>query len=238
LQPWGRIQGALRLKSRSNAGQEITLSDPRKPDSSQIVSLSSGAYATRTDEQGNFAFDQAPPGRFILCLSEGLGQSASHQTSVLIQPGATTLVQIGGAGDLVSGRLVLSSPGQTLDWSKQLWDPILQTRLPYAPGLSLPARTEWLRQYEQTEEGRARIRDWCSYPLEVQPDGTFAVEDVPPGDYELSGQLLDATGDLSAGVQGHIIGSFRQDVTVPQPADAASSEKTDLGIVPVQTRKP
>jgi RNA polymerase sigma factor (sigma-70 family) len=100
LQPWGRIEGVLRLKSRSNAGQEIMLSDVRKPDPGQTISLSYSAYTTKTDRQGNFAFNQVPPGYLNLCLSEILGRSESHQTPVLIQPGATTVVQIGDTGDV------------------------------------------------------------------------------------------------------------------------------------------
>ena len=70
----------------------------------------------------------------------------------------------------------------------------------------------------------------------MQADGAFTVEDVPPGDYELSGQLSDTTVNLSRGVMGHVIASFRQDVTVPQPADGQSTEKIDLGAIPAQTQ--
>ena len=239
LRPWGRIEGVLRLKTQPNTGREIVLVNTWQPDSGQTVSLDPKGYTTKTDEQGKFAFDQVPPGRFHLYVSgEAIGRSISHETLVEIQPGATTTVPIGGTGDIVAGRLVLSEPGQTVDWSKRLVFAVLQTRFPIPPGLDPAARTEWFRQYEQTEEGRARVRDWHNYPLDAQSDGSFTVEDVPPGDYEVSGQLLDAPFNSSVGVKGHVIGSFRQEVTVPQPGDAASTEKIDMAIVPVQTQKP
>jgi RNA polymerase sigma factor (sigma-70 family) len=237
LQPWGRIQGVVRLKTRPNAGQQIILSTLPVPVSEGTVILSSGAYTTKTDEQGTFAFDQVPPGQFYLYMAN-LNEPFNHLTPVQIQPGATAVVQIGGTGEIVSGRLVLSHPGQTIDWSKRLIMPMLQNKLPYPAGLGPLQRAEWWEMYSNSEEGRASIRSVCNYPLTVQADGTFTTEDVPPGDYELSGRLSDTTVDLSRGVLGHIIGSFRQDVTVPQSADAQSSEKIDLGTVPVQTEKP
>ncbi len=235
LQPWGSIEGVLRLKTQPISGRELILDSMRQPDSGQTVSLGPGLYTTKTDEDGNFAFDQVPPGRFNLCLSgEAIGRSASHVTLLEIQPGTTAVVQIGGTGSIVSGRLALSGPDQATDWPKRLVYAVLQTRIPYPPGLSSSARPEWLRQYEQTEEGRARIRDWSQFALDVQADGSFTVEDVPPGSYEVSGQLLDAPFSSSVGIKGHIIGSFRQEVAVSQPADAASAEKVDMGVVPVQ----
>jgi hypothetical protein len=235
LQPWGRIEGVLRLTTQPNSGAPILLCAPPGPGLEETVSLNLSVYTTTTDEQGNFAFDQAPPGQFNLYLAK-LNVPYNHQTPVQIEPGATTVVQIGGTGDVLSGRLLLSKPGRPIDWSKQLIIPMLQTRLPYPRGSTGLARAEWFQKYEKTEEGRARIRAVCTYPLVVQADGAFTVEDVPPGDYELSGQLSDATVALSQGIMGHTIGSFWQDVTVPQPAEGQSSEKIDLGTVTVQAK--
>ncbi|MGO9204204.1 MAG: sigma-70 family RNA polymerase sigma factor [Limisphaerales bacterium] len=230
LQPWGRIEGVLRLATQPNSGQPISLSAALGPGGEETVGLSLGAYTTETDEQGNFVFDQAPPGQFNLYLAKPV--PSSHVTPVQIQPGATTVVQIGGTGAILSGRLALSKPGQVIDWSKQLIFPTLQTKLPIPAGLSPPAQAEWHRKYSESEEGRAAR----NYPLDVRADGAFTVEDVPPGDYELSGQLSDAAVDLPRRFVGHIIGSFQQDVTVPQPADGQSTGKIDLGAVTVQSQ--
>jgi len=232
LQPWGRIEGVLRLTTEPNSGQPITLGAPGVG-MEDTVRLSLGAYTTKTDEQGNFVFDQAPPGQFNLYVTQ-LGAAYGHQTPVQIQPGATTVVQIGCTGDILSGRLVFSKPGRSIDWSKQLLIPTLQTKLPYPPELSGLARAQWYQKYQATEEGRARIRAVCTYPLVVQPDGAFTVEGVPPGEYELRGQLSDATVDISRGKLGRTIASFQQDVTVPPPADGASVERIDLGAILVQ----
>ena len=126
-----------------------------------------------------------------------------------------------------------------MDWSKQvLCLPCFKPSFPIPPGLSGRRGPNGTSKYEKTEEGRARVRDARNYPLDVQADGSFTVEDVPPGDYEVSGQLSDARFDLSMRVMGHTIGSFRQDVTVPQPADGQSSETIDLGAIPVQSQNP
>jgi hypothetical protein len=237
LQPWGRIEGTLRLTTQPNAGQQIVLSGLPAAGLEEAVDLNLNVYTTKTDGHGDFAFNQVPPGRFNLYLVI-LNEAYSHQTPVQIPPGGTVVAQIGGTGGILSGRLVLSGPSQSIDWSKRLLMPMLQTKLPYPPGISGLARAEWYEKYSQSEEGRARIRAVCSYPLDVQSNGAFTVEGIPPGDYELSGQLSDTTVDLSMGVLGHTIGSFRQDVTVPDPGGAQSGEKMDLGLVLVQREHP
>jgi hypothetical protein len=237
LQAWGRIEGVLRLSTQPNSGQPIVLSAPPQPGLEDTLHLSLGAYMTKTDEQGKFVFDQAPPGQFNLYLAL-LNVAYSHQTPVEIQPGATAVVQIGGTGAILSGHLALSKPGQAIDWSKQLFMAILQTKIPYPPGADGLARAQWYQTYKETEEGRARIRSMRVYPLVVQADGAFTVEDVPPGDYELRGNLSDVKVNLSEGVMGHIIGSFLQDVTVPEPADNQTSPNTDLGVVTVTSQGP
>jgi protocatechuate 3,4-dioxygenase beta subunit len=237
LQPWGRVEGVLRLATKSNAGQPILLAAPPGPGSEDTVKLSLNVYMTKTDEQGNFAFEQAPPGQYNLYMAI-LHEPYSHQTPVQIPPGATAVVQIGGTGAILAGRLVFSKPGQTIDWPKWLLMPILQTKLPEPPGISGQARNEWWTKYSESEEGRARIRAVRTYGLDVRADGAFTVEGVPPGDYNLRGTLIDAPVNLSRGEFGRTIGSFQQDVNVPQPGEGQSNGRIDLGSVTVQSEHP
>jgi hypothetical protein len=74
--------------------------------------------------------------------------------------------------------------------------------------------------------------------LDVRADGAFTVEGVPPGDYNLRGTLIDAPVNLSRGEFGRTIGSFQQDVNVPQPGEGQSNGRIDLGSVTVQSEHP
>ena len=153
-----------------------------------------------------------------------------------IQPGATTVVQIGGTGAILSGRLVLSKPGQAIDWSKRLVMPMLQTKLPYPPGLNGRARAEW---YRQVLEIRRRTRPHSRYMhLSIGRAGRRRV--YRGGVFRPAITNSAANSPMPrrtvSGVLGHIIGSFKQDVTVPQPADGQSTGKIDLGAVTVQSQ--
>jgi RNA polymerase sigma factor (sigma-70 family) len=241
LQPWGRIEGQLKLSTQPVSGQSITLSGALglARDSEATVRLSLGAYTVKTDKDGKFVFQQAPPGNFDLYIAN-LGAAYHHKTPVQIQPGVTVTVQIGGTGAIVSGQLALSKPGPAVDWSRQLRFAGLRTRIPYPPGLSGPAMAEWFKQYRQTEEGKRRLRETRNYPMVVQPDGTFTVEDIPAGDYEMGGELYDIAIDPSRDMgdaSKHRIGAVHQRVTVPQPAGAQTVEKIDVGTVTVQLFK-
>ncbi len=97
LQPWGRIEGYLRLRNEKNSGQQIALfKQPLSgPLGWQGVSLDTGVYSTKTDTLGNFVFDLAPPGEFDLYLVPGMGIPFRCQTPVEVPAGTTLQVQMG-----------------------------------------------------------------------------------------------------------------------------------------------
>ena len=78
---------------------------------------------------------------------------------------------------------------------------------------------DWQIQFNNSEEGRARVKASRGYPLEVQADGSFTVDDVPPGSYELSAFLFDAPHDPADFTPGQHLGSAQKDVVVPEDHD-------------------
>jgi RNA polymerase sigma factor (sigma-70 family) len=229
LSPWGRIEGALKLRTRaSNAGQDIILAGlfvQERP-----FSLNYDAYKIKTDADGGFVFDQVPPGNFTLFVGSEAGGQFTHRTAIQIQPGATTNVQIEGNGILLTGRLVFSDQTQDIDWAKQQL--ILRTKIPYPSELSSQARSVWEKTYFDSEAGQSSRME----AAQVQPDGSFTFEDVLPADYVLSSLIRYTVVDLYTGAADRSLGSFKQDVTVPQPADGQSVERIDLGAVTVQAK--
>jgi hypothetical protein len=233
LEPWGRIEGSLKLRSQTNAGQQICFFSPQRGFNQGHLALDLGAFSTKTDTDGNFVFEQVPVGDFELFLVPGLGIPFSHQTPVHIEAGTTLRVQIGGTGCSIRGRFVLSNPGRTVNWTKQVQFPTIGTKLPplqMPEGLSSKEAQEFQTKFWQSEGGRAQLQAMRSFPLEVEADGSFRVDDVPPGRYDLNAQLLDSPFDPSAPmVHGTTIGSLRQEITVPESATGQSFEVLDLG---------
>jgi hypothetical protein len=237
LQAWGRIEGSLKLRNRPNAGQQITFFKTPSPFMRGTLSLDMNAFSTKTDPAGNFVFAQVPPGDFNLYLVLGMGIPFSHETSVQVQAGTTLRVQIGGTGRTLLGRFVFPDANRAVNWSRQMGFASIATklaRLPVPSGLSAGDMQKWQMEFWQSEEGLARTRAMRSFPLEIQPDGSFTIEDVPPGAYELNAQLADSPIDpMSPRSLGKPLGFIHQDVTVPEPADSQSTEPFDVGTVTV-----
>ncbi len=122
LQPWGRIEGGVRIGSRVGSDQEV-LFQPHPPNRAYFWSF---GYTTRTDERGRFRFDWVIPGPGIVSrtvatkLSGGATQHMpGWRQSVEVKPGQTVQVTIGGTGRPVIGRIVLDgTPEAPIDWTR------------------------------------------------------------------------------------------------------------------------
>jgi hypothetical protein len=241
LEPWGRIEGSLQLRHAENAGQRITLDNaPLAFCIRQHFQLDFREYSTNTGAQGDFVFEQVPPGEFKLYWVPGMGIPRSHQTAVHVEPGATLRVRIGGTGRMVKGRLAHPDASQAIDWSEQAAFGNIAVKLPRLPipeGLTVEELQKWETDFWESEEGRARAKAARNFPLMLQADGSFAIEDVPPGSYELCVEIFkspyDSTGRLPATAH---LGSIRKDVIVPQAAGNPSTETLDIGLVTAATR--
>src|SRR5439155_19008449 len=85
-------------------------------------------------------------------------------------------------------------------WASQLqfaeiqsqWDPY-----PLPKELQGEAMWRWQLEYAESEAGRARLRGSSHYQLKVQPDGSFIVPEVLPGDYAVTINLNE--GPLGSG---------------------------------------
>ena len=242
LQRWGRIEGRLNLRHGSNAGKEITFFEPPMgPFPRGGLNLDLGAFSTRTDDGGNFVFEQVPPGDFYLYLVRGLGIPFSYQTPVEVRPGETLQAQIGGTGRTIKGQLALTDSNRSVDWSKQMRFASLSTKVPrpvIPKGLTLAEIEKWQAEYWRSEEVRRNMRKVRSFPLEIGPDGSFTIDDVLPGTYELSGQLTATAWDPTNpdSFRAPPLASIQQEVTVPDATDTLSSEGLDLGRISVPLR--
>src|SRR5262249_7113005 len=122
LQPWGKIEGELRVGRRPAANQRVEF----YPDPIQHGGKSyrlNDLYTALTDKDGRFAFDRvAPvPGEVSRNIPSAVGgfPAWGWQERVEAKPGQTARVNIGGKGRPVIGRIVLDGARQTtVDWTR------------------------------------------------------------------------------------------------------------------------
>jgi RNA polymerase sigma factor (sigma-70 family) len=224
LQPWGRIEGRIVLGGAPAPNQQVFVNTGLPSYRSVRDGLYGGFDFATTDAEGRFAYEQVPPGDVTLYVSTGPGQPLSYQTVAEVRAGETVQVQIGGHGRLITGRLAMSDATQ-VDWTAQLMTASLVTNLK-RPAIQPPpdshdfaGRLRLLDFFDNSEDWRAFERSSGSFPLQVAADGSFTVQDVPPGPYQLSATLSDSPSsaqDLMQKLRRRIAASVKADVIVPE----------------------
>ena len=116
VQPWGRIEGVLRIGSSPAANQVVNLGiwGSQWYWESSVVSHNT---SVTTDERGRFTFARVAPGDAWLTrrvqVRPGQWRESGHQY-VKVLPGQTNQVELGGTGRALVGRVVWEQPGQVV----------------------------------------------------------------------------------------------------------------------------
>jgi hypothetical protein len=225
LKPWGRIKGRARIGRQPAANQVISLNARRS-----YQPLGPGGVnafyqvETRTDAQGQFAFDRVIPGAgevarvIVTDYGNGMQQHMGcWQEPVDVAPGQTVLVHIGARGRPVVGRIALkAAPGVHADWRQNRPATLEKPRvLNPLPGLF----GQDPRQNDRFAAG-------------LDKDGRFRIDDVPPGRYELT-VTIDAPRGLERPAMPEELGRVTVSVDVPEGNDDAP---VDLGEIKADIR--
>jgi hypothetical protein len=171
---------------------------------------------------------------------------------VEVKPGEAAKVRIGGTGRPVVGRLVLPEgvrikahwelPGIEIRSAQKpdMERPVLPTTWDKLPATERSAQiAAWLgtpagKAYRKAkvaysgalQKGRWKMKDRHQFLGTVMPDGTFRVDDVLPGNYVLTYNLMDPGSNPFTG-RPLAIGTFL--FTMPPMDDARSDAPLDLG---------
>ena len=212
LQPWGRIQGQVRIGRKPAAYQSIVYVPELPQDRGDSYRMRSYLYPFTADSQGRFAVDRVIPGRGQIArvLDTPLTSAWCEHTPVEVKPGQTTLVRLGGKGRPVIGRVVYDgTPPEPVDWRTN--DPAV---------LDLP-RAE--RQNATTS--------WATFASGFEENGRFRIEDVAPGTYDLTIPLSLPSDKRTSGGPRDSMGEAILRVIVPEGPD---DQPVDLGDVKVR----
>ena len=256
LAPWGNVKGVLRVGKKVEANQAIALHNSTPPygeEGRQSPALSLYLKAD-PDADGNFLFEKVPPGERKIYLRytfrQGPGMTPlSHGFPVMIKPGETTEITIGGTGRPVTGRVsVTGGDPDDVDWLRDVH--ALSLRVPLGmdvppPDLSGVTTDEerqkrWQdfqerqKKFWQSEKGRALDRAQRSYVLVFATNATFRAENVPPGSYGLSIRPTDPQQEY---YNNQELGSLNHEVMVPEAPAGRPDEPFDLGTLELRTKR-
>jgi RNA polymerase sigma factor (sigma-70 family) len=206
IEPWGRIEGTYRIGSQPAAGKTLRLTTIAG--GTPVATTTYGGHAT-TDAAGRFVFESVHPGSVAVARPVKRGRLTSLyplSDPVTVAPGATARVMIGGSGRPVVGRASVPT--------------------------ALAGRVAWdlseivLLADEQSH--RVRIGT-------LGPDGSFRIDDVPAGGYQL---LIEASKKLADPNDFRLgeppLAAARRAVRMPEIPGGRSDEPLDAGVIALE----
>ena len=253
LQPWGHIRGALRVGDKAQPYQLITLHNRVNDVSETGRPILSLMLRTRVDEKGNFAFDKIPPGEWQVSLQNrfrdisGDPMILSHGEPVVVKPGLTNVVTLGGGGISVTGQVETTGiEAFDIDWRRDAHTLVLQ--VPGIPDLTPPnlaraknpaERQKLMQEFNRrknsfwsSEKGRAVALAQRTYALVFQTNGTFHAHNIPPDSYQLT---IAPTVVLPDKYTSGLLGLISRKVVVRSPVEGGVF---DFGTLKMDAKAP
>jgi hypothetical protein len=163
LERWARIEGTLRIGASRAVGATVSLSG-----TSGFVRV---AISALTDAEGRFSFEHIPAGAYQIAHRIDLEQAPGRLTqtqNLLIRAGERSVVELGGRGSPVIGKIVFVARNPQIAWN------------------TFP------HQLESIDSGPTERR----YAVEFDRSGGYRIEDVPAGHYRLTLRIPDLPGNI------------------------------------------
>jgi peroxiredoxin len=242
LQPWGKIEGTLRIGTRAAHGTKLGV-QINYPDNRYSATIMRTATA---DDQGRFVLDQVPPGNVSLFRIIPTDPNSSRYDQIGgydVKPGQTLTVNAGGEGQPVIGKII-PAPGVTdafdLNTTQVYASPKQQLRMNYPfpdnfPDLDVEEQQKWYQEFAKTPQF-AEIQKQMSSMVTVQftvlRDGSFRQDEVRPGTYQLHAYHREPWGGRT---QPKVLGQANVSFTVPQLPNGVSDDPLDLGSISLKS---
>jgi len=231
VRPWGRIEGMLRIGRQPGTGQTLNVAYERQGDTPATIPWWSGRATT--GDKGRFVFERVMPGEVTVSREILLKQSASSQTvghshtvGVTVSPGATARLTMGGTGRPVAGKVTVPAGfAGPIDWT-------------YSNNSLIPRQTLTQKLLGFGAWKGASLPRGAGYTVKLAADGSFRVEDVEAGTYDLLIVVNEPPRDpFGVGLGHDVLATARREVVVPPMPGDRSDEPLDLGAIPVTAVK-
>jgi beta-lactamase regulating signal transducer with metallopeptidase domain/thiol-disulfide isomerase/thioredoxin len=218
LQKWGSLEGTVRQYDTPLADEGVNLSSPMLQGVFPHHPIQFLYIQTQTDSQGRYDFNYLPPGKISVCRMIKIpnGWTSGPYEHIDLAPGETAHLDLGGKGRQVIGRFKIKNPFIDIDVAQ------VSARASSTgpkPPENLKTHEELKKWSEQPEIVRAQ-QNIKSYAVSVSKDGSFKIEEVIPGKYRLSAEMLDPRSTDALAYNKQII-NHTVEFEVPPGADSA-----------------
>jgi len=259
LEPWGRIEGTLRRYDKVVSHDWVSLgytfntfynlAKRTHPVSAKNLrtlwypdwpNMTGGTvFKTETDDAGHYAFDYVRPGQYDIFGSRVRERAA-------INANETTVRNIGGHGRPVIGEFKIRNPYVQINWESETVNGRWQTfgfsyfcTEPPMPAKPFNTRQEYQTWRKQREVDRSLDNNGHGHEVLVLKDGSFRIEQVEPGKYELELFIYDPRHPVNLDFcETNFIAEYNgYDRTFEIPAsDSNTREPLDLGVIEISLK--
>jgi hypothetical protein len=242
VSPWGRIEGMLQTAGKPLPDQVVILTNEPN-DADPEMALLINQTETRTDAAGHFAFEKVAPGPIWLRRTGHPPYPEwTHTAFVNVKSAETARVQIGGTGRAVIGRLAPPPKArEPIPWLRDrahTYVAFVRHQFDNAmprpndwQTMTIDQQQRYAKQWEQTDQGREYRRVPILTHFTPRPDGTFRIDDLPPGQYTIEAhcsEIIQGTG------WGESLCQVKHTFTLPEPAvPTDNASPLELGPVTV-----
>jgi hypothetical protein len=261
LQPWGRIEGTLRLGHHPATNELVLLSDQQarisqnrsvksgstnaftfsntSPESFEPPTYDYNDFQVRTDDRGRFVITYVPPGKHNLVQLVPIGNGARRYQplgDVVVKPGETAQVNFGGNERAVSGKVMLAGTNGPTDFSR--------ATATFHSGASFKM-LEQLRQAKtqaermalfQSEDFRRAFLNTRQFSVQLAEDGTFKSPGIPVGKYEVAVDFNDQSGPFTTTTTKSFLSP--EQIIVPPAASTNDDAVVNLGMIELKKISP
>ncbi len=240
LQPWGAIEGTVLTAGQPAAGQQVFLHAWLPDSDAQLWPVALDTTVT-SDARGRFRFNHVPPGPVALSryykFSPGTAGNAGigPRQRVDVLAGGVVEVMLATTGRTLVGRFEMAQPVAGHQWRDDIQTlEEIRSDLPTVREVfrNHPEFPKYLRVERRRE---AQIRKF--FP-DIQPDGSFRMDDVPAGTYRLTLCVSVPPTDYSDENQRFFrreLGKLEVPVVVP-PGDF-NDPPLDLGTITIPVKQ-
>jgi RNA polymerase sigma factor (sigma-70 family) len=246
LEPFGRIEGNLRIGPAPGVRQPIRVSLNRTRYASDHQ-FQFFEYTATTDDQGRFTIEDVMPGEAVV-IHEAPGPSTrrvylTSATPVDVVGGHTARVEFGGQGRPVIGRIAVPA-GSARKFDLAVGSGVLRLD---QPSMRLPdgfmswdraKRYAYSKRWSLSPEGRAHRRAGRLHMFSIAADGSFRMDDVLPGSYKLSIHLGDPPALAGGRAGSHASARFERILEVETIPGGRTDTPLDLGSLQLSVEVP
>ena len=256
LQPWGRVEGTLRLGHHPATNELVLLSDPPVR-ISQIRSVQTGGtnafsftntspesveppvydyndFQARTDDQGHFVIAFVPPGTHRIAQLVSIGNdSRRHEPlgDVLVKPGETAHISHGGDERRVLGRVTVAGTNTPADFSRGTATFHSNATFKMLKQLrEAKTQADRMALFQSAEFSQA-VSGERQYSVQLAMDGAFKSPGIPAGKYEVVVDFINQGGAFTASTAKAYLSP--EPITVPA-ASADDDAVVDLGTIQLE----